>query len=127
MIEEILKPDSEIRNVLRMGFHRLVVLDAVRGLGPGGVFDDRQFLEALRADIAQVFGLRLDGPAFHIEDIFQMLKDEKRSLFCFANFQLIPAVQFRTIRGFTQSVHRVLLLTRGSRGIADEEGLRTAP
>ncbi len=123
MIEEILKPDADLRGLLGRGFYRVVVLDAAHGLGPGGLFDDHQFLEAVRAKFVHAFGLRLDGTAFHIEDIFQMLKDEKRSLFCFANFQLIPVVHFRTVRGFTQGVHRVLLLIRGSRDIAHEEGL----
>jgi hypothetical protein len=121
-IDELLKPDRDARRVLGTGFHRLVVLDAALGLDPEGRFDDYGFLEAVRAEIAKAFGLRLEGVAFHVEDIFQMLKDEKRSLFCFANFQLIPVVHFRTLRGFTQGVHRVLLLTRGSRDIAWEEG-----
>jgi pSer/pThr/pTyr-binding forkhead associated (FHA) protein len=123
LIEEILKPDADHRGLLGRGFYRVVVLDAAHGLGPAGLFDDHQFLEAVRAELVHAFGLRLDGTAFHIEDIFQMLKDEKRSLFCFANFQLIPVVHFRTVRGFTQGVHRVLLLIRGSRDIAHEEGL----
>ncbi len=123
LIDEILKPDTDLRGVLGTGFYRLVVLDAAHGLGPAGLFDEHQFLEAVRAELVHAFGLRLDGTAFHIEDIFQMLKDEQRSLFCFVNFQLIPVVHFRTVRGFTQGLHRVLLLTRGRRDIAHEEGL----
>jgi hypothetical protein len=121
LIDRILKPDPDVRDTLGAGFYRLVVLDAARGLGPRGLFDDQQFVEAVRAELVHSFGLRLDDTAFHIEDIFQMLKDEQRSLFCFANFQLIPVVHFRTVRGFTQGVHRVLLLTRGGRDIAHEE------
>jgi hypothetical protein len=124
LIDEILQPDADVRGALGAGFYRLVVLDAARGLGQGGLFDELQFLESVRAELVNAFGLRLDGTAFHLEDIFQMLKDEQRSLFCFANFQLIPVVHFRTVRGFTQGVHRVLLLTRGSRDIAREEGVR---
>jgi pSer/pThr/pTyr-binding forkhead associated (FHA) protein len=123
LIDEVLKPGSPIKDLLGEGFHRLVVLDASWGIGPEGAFDDHRFLEALRAGIVQAFGLPLDGTAFHIEDIFQMLKDEQRSLICFVNFQLIPSVHFRTLRGFTQGIHRVLLLTRGSRDVAREEGL----
>jgi hypothetical protein len=41
LIEEILKPDAEIRSVLNMGFYRLVVLDAARRLCPAGVADVR--------------------------------------------------------------------------------------
>jgi hypothetical protein len=74
------------------------------------------------------FGLPLDQSSFHIEDIFQMLKDESRpSLFCFVNFELIPAEHLRTVRGFTQGVHRVLLLTRGTRDLAREEGVPRRP
>jgi pSer/pThr/pTyr-binding forkhead associated (FHA) protein len=123
LIDRILEPDPDVRDTLGAGFYRLVVLDAARGLGPSGLFDDQQFVEAVRAELVHSFGLRLDNTAFHIEDIFQMLKDEQRSLFCFANFQLLPVVHFRTVRGFTQGVHRVLLLTRGSRDIAHEERL----
>jgi hypothetical protein len=124
LLERTLKRDALVKNVLGFGFYRFVVMDAERGLNPAGVLDDGQFLEGIRADIVQAFGLRLDRSAFHIEDIFQMLKDEHRSLFCFANFQLVPLAHFRTIRGFTQGVHRVLLLTQGTRDIAREEGLQ---
>ena len=121
LIDEILKSDVGLLAALGTGFYRLVVLDAARGLGAAGLFDDHLFLEAVRAELVHSFGLQLDGTDFHIEDIFQMLKDEQRSLFCFANFQLIPVVHFRTVRAFTQGVHRVLLLSRGSRDIANEE------
>jgi hypothetical protein len=123
LIDEVLKPEAYIRNLLGAGFYRLVVLDGACGIDPGGVFDEGRFLETVRADIVKAFGLQPVGSAFHIEDIFQMLKDEQRSLFCFVNFQLIPVMHLRTVRGFTQGVHRVLLLTQGSRDIAREEGL----
>ncbi|MGP0067505.1 MAG: FHA domain-containing protein [Isosphaeraceae bacterium] len=118
LINEVLKAEAYIRNILGAGFYRLVVLDATCGLDAGGVFDECRFLEAVRADIVKAFGLELVGGSFHIADIFQVLKDERTSLFCFVNFQLIPFEHLRTIRSFTQGVHRVLLLTQGYRDIA---------
>jgi serine phosphatase RsbU (regulator of sigma subunit) len=122
LLDEVLKPDSSARRMLGEGFYRIAVLDATRGVGQGEAFDPQRFLAAVREEVVRVFGLRLDPRAFHIEDIFQMLKDEPRSLFCFANFQLIPLEHMRTVRSFTQGVHRVLLLTRGRRDLASEEG-----
>jgi len=121
-IEDILKRDSIARTILGRGFYRVIVLDAAPGLD-GARFELRHFLAAVRDNVVQAFGLRLDRDAFHIEDIFQMLKDEPPSLFCFVNFQLIPAEHLRIVRGFTQGVHRVLLLTRGRRDLASEEGV----
>jgi hypothetical protein len=124
LIDEVLNTTSRARSILGVKFHRLVVFDAVPAIRPDGAFDDSRFLATLHAGIGSAFDLQLDATSFHVEDIFQMLKDEKPSLFCFANFQLVPPVHFRTVRGFTQGVHRVLLLIRGARDIAHEEGLR---
>jgi serine phosphatase RsbU (regulator of sigma subunit)/pSer/pThr/pTyr-binding forkhead associated (FHA) protein len=123
LMDEVLKPASSARRMLGEGFHRIVVLDATSGLGRAGVFEVERFLVVAREDVVRAFGLRLDPRSFHIEDLFQMLKDEPRSLFCFAHFELIPIEHLRTVRSFTQGRHRVLLLTRGSRDVATEERL----
>ena len=68
-----------------------------------------------------MYGLRVRAEPFHVVDMFQVLREEPRSLFCIANFQVIPARLLRLIRCFTQFHHSVLLLNRGVRDLLSEE------
>src|SRR5262245_18253352 len=69
---------------------------------------DRRFLPYLRDLLFEAFEVE---PAVnsHPEQIFQLLKDKPRSLFCFLDSQHIPEIQLQLLRGFTQGNHRVLL------------------
>ncbi|HEX5273033.1 MAG TPA: FHA domain-containing protein [Gemmataceae bacterium] len=121
LLEDILDPETEVSRILSRGFHRLVVLDAAAGLDREGRFQIEAFLGSVRERVAAAFGLNIRGASFHLEDVFQVLKDEPRSLFCFTNFQHIPADQLGPVRGFTQGAHQALFLCRGHRDLAAEE------
>jgi hypothetical protein len=80
------------------------------------LFVDKVWEEAQRA-----YALSPRSGVFHSQDLFEVLREEPRSLYCFVNFQFIPAEHLRLIRCFTQSHHRVLLLCRGTRDLLWEE------
>jgi serine/threonine protein phosphatase PrpC len=102
-------PGSLARQQLAPGFHRLVVIETARGLNDRGQFDyDRRFLPYLRGVLFQAFDIE-QTESTHPEQIIQLLKDERRSLFCFLDAQHIPETQIQLLRGFTQGVHRILL------------------
>jgi hypothetical protein len=119
--QHLLVPDSPTRQVLATGFHRLVVLDAVRGLDGGGRFDLQLFLRYVHDELVKVFDLYFEDDAYHLENIAQVLKDEPRSLFCFLNLQHVPIDELRRLRGFTQGLHQALFLCCGERDPAVEE------
>jgi hypothetical protein len=120
LLNAVLQPASRARKILGKGFYRLLVLDATDGCARI-TFDLDEFLKKVRDEVVRVFDLQLESSAFHIADIFQMLKDEPCALFCFANFQVIPVTSLGPIREFTQGVHRVLFLTHGTRDLRKEE------
>jgi len=125
---EVLDPLSPVREALARGFHSLVVLDAASGLDERGLFQLGRFFKVIREAVAKTFDLPLQEDTSHIEDVYQTLKDENRSLFCFVNVQLIPVALFAPVRGFTQGIHKVLLLSCGDRDLtAEERALRNAP
>ncbi|MFO0844577.1 MAG: hypothetical protein U0797_19635 [Gemmataceae bacterium] len=116
----VLDPTTWVCQTLRDGFHRLVVLDARKGLR-GAAFDLEEFLRHAQARMAMAFGLSLPEGSFHAENVTQVLKDEPRSLFCFVNVQLIPVRELRRLRGFTQEQHQALFLCCGTRNLHQEE------
>jgi hypothetical protein len=90
------------------GFHRLVTIEASRGLNDWGEFDyERVFLPYLKRVLFDAFDIE-PTEDFHPEQISQVLKDEPRSLFCILDSQLIPEPDSQRMRGFTQELHRVL-------------------
>jgi hypothetical protein len=111
--QELTRPQSRAREVLGVGFHRLVVLDTERGLGPTGRFHLDRFLRYVHDELVQAFDLHLSVDTYHLENIAQVLKDEPRSLFCFLNMQRVPFRNFGRLRGFTQELHQALFLWRG--------------
>jgi pSer/pThr/pTyr-binding forkhead associated (FHA) protein len=106
--QEVTTPDSPGRRVLAQGFHRLVVLDATRGLDAGGAFDVPTFLSHALAQLGAAF--ELDLADAQPEDVFQILNDEPRSLFCFHNGQVISENGHLRLRAFTQTLHQALML-----------------
>jgi hypothetical protein len=112
--EAIADPSSAARGILGAGFHRLVFLDAEAGRARGtGAFDLDVFLRHVYEQLVRAFDLNLPAPAYHLEIIAQLLKEEPRSLFCFSNVQLLDPRELRRLRGFTQELHQVLFLFRG--------------
>jgi hypothetical protein len=113
---------SRARQILEAGFHRLVVLDAERGLDRKGNFNLDGFLRYVHDELVQAFDLHLTGDTYHLENIAQVLKDEPRSLFCFINLQRVPVADLGRLRGFTQELHQALFLCRGLHDLAAEGG-----
>jgi hypothetical protein len=96
---------------LSLGFHRLIVFDAARGIelmDNQGRFNLQRFQQYMLGEMANAFDLKLDPRKFHPEQITQLLKDEERSLFCFSNMQHISKEDLQSIIHFTQGRHRVL-------------------
>jgi serine phosphatase RsbU (regulator of sigma subunit)/pSer/pThr/pTyr-binding forkhead associated (FHA) protein len=113
--QELTAVQSRARKILAAGFHRLVVLDAQRGLHPVHRFDIERFLRYVHDELVQAFQLHLTVDTYHLENIAQVLKDEPRSLFCFLNLQLVPLEDLGRLRGFAQELHQALFLCRGRR------------
>jgi hypothetical protein len=118
----VLDPHSAALSILGRGFHRVVVADVSRRVAVdlNGSAQARFLVEVCRA-VGAAFGLNLDPNRFHAADVYQILKDEPRSLFCFVHFERVPADCFPTARAFTQSQHRALFLNEGPRNLAVEE------
>jgi pSer/pThr/pTyr-binding forkhead associated (FHA) protein len=121
--QELTAPQSRAREILGAGFHRLVVLDAERGMHRGGRFDLDGFLRYVHDELVQAFDLHRTVDTYHLENIAQVLKDEPRSLFCFLNLQRVPVADLGRLRGFTQELHQALFLCCGLRDLAQEEGV----
>jgi class 3 adenylate cyclase len=115
LIDAIRDPDSPALAILGRGFHRLVVIDPLSGsaVPPTPTLQAVQFLEVVWKHVGKAFGLEVEKQQVHPEDVFQILKDEPPSLFCFLEFDLAPSTVLPRVRAFTQGVHRVLLLYRG--------------
>ena len=106
--------------VLGRGFHRVVVVDSAKGIAPDNRFNSDIFLAEVCRVVGSQLGLQIDPTRFHAEDIFQILKDELPSLFCFVHFECVAADSLRTARAFTQGVHRVLFLNDGPKDMPYE-------
>ncbi len=113
--------DTNACNALSAGFERMVVSDGCAGAGTAAAFELDLFLKQLLKDWLSLVGNPLDAEIFHREDVAQLLKDERPSLICILNTQLIPLEALRQIRELTQDHHRVLFLSCGKRDIVDEE------
>lgn|GEM_PF-600347 len=122
LMDSVLDPQSTALQILGRGFHRVVVANAARKVDEhsNGSAQARFLVEVCRA-VGAAFSLNLDSHRFHPEDVFQILKDEPPSLFCFAHFERVPSECFPIARAFTQSQHRALFLNEGSRQLAVEE------
>jgi hypothetical protein len=94
---------------LRKGFDHVVEFDARAGCDARGGFDSSRFLRHISGRMSDAFGLHLPHDEFHPEEISQVLKDERRSLFCVLNVKVVPSDQLRSLRGFGQEHHRMLL------------------
>src|SRR5262249_4539727 len=101
----LVEPRSEARRILTEGFHRVVLLDAEQGLDASGGFDLALFFHHAADQVAGAFGLELREECLP-EDIFQILKDEPLSLFCFLNVHLVPDASLFRLRAFTQELHQ---------------------
>jgi hypothetical protein len=91
------------------------------------VFDADHFIASVGQKVVRETGVEIEDSHFHVEDVFQMLKDEPASLFCFVNFQVVPLEHYSVVRGFTQHVHRLLLLIEGEGPRAERESLLDSP
>jgi serine phosphatase RsbU (regulator of sigma subunit)/pSer/pThr/pTyr-binding forkhead associated (FHA) protein len=103
-------PDSKSRSILAKGFYRLILLDAAEGVDASGQFDLAGFLRHTVKQLVQAFNLDLPQGTYGPEDIAQILKDERRSLFCFLNAHLVPDSVLTRLRAFTQEMHQALML-----------------
>jgi hypothetical protein len=113
--DELRRPDSPVRELLAEGFHRLIIIEASRGLNADGQFEfDPLFLGYLKSILFNDFGIEATED-YHPEQISQILKDEPRSLFCFLDASLIPEGDAQRLRSFTQELHRVLFCGAASR------------
>jgi pSer/pThr/pTyr-binding forkhead associated (FHA) protein len=121
--QELTARQSHARGILAAGFHRLVVLDAQRGLDLAGSFDIDRFLRHVHDELVQAFDLHLTVNTYHLENIAQVLKDEPRSLFCFLNLQHVPLEDLGRLRGFAQELHQALFLCRGPRELGQAQDL----
>jgi hypothetical protein len=106
----LLDMQSGGRLALAENFYRVVVLDLAPGIGENGLFDAKAFFRDVVKRLVEVFNLDLaeeTGP----DDVFQILKDEPRSLLCLLNGQLAGDAGMLRLRAFTQAQHSVLLLS----------------
>jgi pSer/pThr/pTyr-binding forkhead associated (FHA) protein len=101
-------PRSEAYRSLTRHFYRVIEFDAREGRDDNDVFVITKFLGHIAKQMSDSFGLNLLSDMFHPEEVFQVLKDEQASLFCFLNVDVIPRDQLRALRGFTQEHHRSL-------------------
>jgi serine phosphatase RsbU (regulator of sigma subunit) len=120
LVDQLHDRHSRTRLILARGFYRFVLLDAKAGLDGAGRFDLEQFLGEAVRQLVQAFHLDPPQTAFAPEDMAQILKDERRSLFCFVNAQLIPEVQLTRLRCFTQEMHQALMLVEVNPGQEQE-------
>ncbi len=107
--QRLLDPGSEERQLLRTRFRQVIILDAAAGLDEAETFVADRFLEYSVRQFITAFGLELSHE-WHSEDLFQILKDESRSLICFVNARRFPTVGMERLRGFTQTVHHQCLM-----------------
>jgi hypothetical protein len=114
MRRHLLDPNSSGRALLAQGFHRVVVLDIRQGLDPGGAFGVERFLHYAVGQMVSAFDLDLEQNAL-AEDVFQILKDEPPSLFCFLNAHHISESGKPCLRAFTQELHQALMLVEVAR------------
>jgi hypothetical protein len=103
-------PRSPCREVLARDYYKLAIIESSRGIDDDGDFDhEGKFLPYLKGVLFDLFEIeRVEN--FHPEQISQVLKDEQRSLFCFLDAQDLSETDIQFLRGFTQELHRVLLL-----------------
>src|SRR5262249_16299101 len=86
---ELRAPSSAVCDILTKHFHRLIIIESIKGLGRDGVFDhDHCFLPYLRENLFSSFGIAPTDD-FHPEQISQVVKDEPPALFCFLDAQHI--------------------------------------
>ncbi len=124
--DEFRNPSSPLRNLIADGFYRFVVIEASQGLNDCGDFQyDEIFLPYLKKTLFDVFDIE-STEAFHPEQITQVLKDEKRSLFCFLDMVSIPFPVIQRLRSFTQEKHRILFCDLSSRRQEIQEPLQRA-
>jgi pSer/pThr/pTyr-binding forkhead associated (FHA) protein len=95
--------------ILTEGFHRLVCFDARGGWSEDGLFLIERFYRHAMERLAGAVGLSL-GAAAEPEDLFQILRDEPRSLLCILDAGCIPENAMCRIRALTQERHAVLLV-----------------
>jgi pSer/pThr/pTyr-binding forkhead associated (FHA) protein len=100
---------SAARAILAAGFHRLVCFDVGAVVALRGEFHAEDFYGHAVERVAEAFGLRLERDA-EPADVFQILRDEARSLLCFLDAERLPEKALYRIRSFTQDRHAVLLL-----------------
>jgi hypothetical protein len=122
--QHLLAAQAPARRTLARGFYRLVLLDAAAGLDGAGQFVLDLFWRHTARQLVQAFNLDLPVNACGPEDIAQILKDERRSLFCFLNAQLVPEPLLPRLRHFTQEMHQALMLVELSPSPAAEAQLQ---
>jgi serine phosphatase RsbU (regulator of sigma subunit) len=105
-------PQSGARQAISQGFHRVVILDIEQGLDRAHQFDVERFLSYVMNELVVVFDLD-PASATYPEDVFQILSDEPRPLFCFINAQHTSLTSLCRLRPFTQTRHQVLMISRG--------------
>ncbi len=118
----VLDSASRARAALAEGFDRVVVVDAARGRHPEtDRFEPTRFLVEVCRTLGETYGLDLDPVRFHSADVFQVMKDERPSLFVFVHFECVAAESFPLARAFTQGNHRALFLNDGEPSPIDDE------
>jgi len=95
--------------LLAEGFHRVVCFDARKAVTPDGEFRLGRLYRHALGRLVAAFDLRL-GSTLEPEDLFQLLRDEQRSLLCFLSAGCIPEAMMYRVRSFTQERHAVLLV-----------------
>jgi serine phosphatase RsbU (regulator of sigma subunit)/GAF domain-containing protein len=118
----VLAEHGQARTLLSRGFERFVIVDAGLGCDPeSGRFEPRRFLAEVCRKLGESFRLELNPDQFHAADVFQVMKDEPPSLFCFLNFELVSEESLPLARAFTQGAHRSLFLNNREQSPADSE------
>lgn len=115
-LERALKDDSSATKAsaettaLMRNFSALAVIDASSTVNQDGAFDFDQFVQHIGSRLAGALRLPLPPEKLHHEEVAQLLKDEKRVLFCFLSVGLLSGERFQRLRGlgFTQTDHRIL-------------------
>ncbi|MGD0090432.1 MAG: helix-turn-helix domain-containing protein [Planctomycetota bacterium] len=87
-----------------------VVVDAREGFELSGRFQAARFYSHVRERLAKAFGLNLPDTMRHLEDIFQILKDENPAVICVLYLDWLPGTILEQVRGFTQDRHRALFV-----------------
>jgi len=122
--EQLLREGSTGKETLARGFHRLIVLDVRQAVDAGGLFDLAGFYVYALRQFCRAFGIA-EPEAYHEEDLFQILRDEPKSLLCLVNVHLISSDNRRRLRSLTQEKHQALIVyQRGPFAAASEAYLQ---